>query len=154
MQQDHEAYFVDAFSAAKRPGSDRNDAVALQLAVALFKIPVSTREQYYLHGIPFEETYRHGPRILWEHQPWKLEESWVFDSTSSDIFEKIIRACGLDPTTCTHDELEEVDPYVVCPTCDEAQKDRATTKKVTPILNWSAVVSVELSAFISRTSLF
>lgn len=36
---------------------------------------------------------------------------------ASAVTAQIITACRMDPATCTHTTLEELDPYIICRTC-------------------------------------
>lgn len=65
------------------------------------------------------------------------DQGWEYDKISATISMKIISLCGLDSSLCTHTELEELDPYVVCLTC-------ASESNRLPTMKWDQAVSLPL----------
>jgi hypothetical protein len=55
---------------------------------------------------------------------------FVYDKTWASIIKSIIEACQLDPEICTHNDLDEMDPWVACLTC--CNGDISTSKEMYP----------------------
>lgn len=147
LRDNYVSYFVDAFSAAGRASTTRKGVDALQLAIAVFRTPIGTSSySTRTYGVKFEETYHSTTTwdsLRWARQPRAFDQWWAFDLTSSLVVEKIIQACGMDPGQCTHSQLEELDPYVVCPVCDDVEKTKAMDQSGVlsiPVLNWDSIV--------------
>ena len=139
LQRQYTSHFIGLLAQANSPVAGLWNAGALQLATALFTNTRQVGKDYVHHrAIPFEETFRcssfNDPDI-WKMQGWQVPQCWVFDYDASQIISNIIRSCGLDPTSCTHTELEAVDPFVICMECYKKHPNGQL-----PVFNWVETV--------------
>lgn len=77
----------------------------------------------------------------------EVDSSCQIDELASGVAAKIIEACGLDPWTCTHKMLDDLDPCVICVTCADIAKAQDKRKDFAPVITWSCAVSLPLFAF-------
>ncbi|KAF8314511.1 hypothetical protein DL93DRAFT_1073242 [Clavulina sp. PMI_390] len=109
---------------------------ALNLATSLFHRRIAIREDRGLPWLNCLRTSTLSAKIKFPSPldptaplPQLLACDIKFDSIASSITARIISACGLDPNTCTHEQLETLNPMVACAKCSdgpEASKYRLT----------------------------
>jgi len=63
-------------------------------------------------GRPSNPTDYFSTSLFWPSEYW-----WKFDEVSSQVIHQILIACQMDPSTTTVDELNDLNPQVVCETC-------------------------------------
>lgn len=152
VKHKYTSYFVQAFRASKvlilpSEATSHPPEHVLDLAICLFRSPPkrSVKEALsllYDHycGIPFHETFRASKAMTEFMMNRPMKRAWVFDRDSSVIIGEIVRGCGLDPITCTHDQLDQLDPFVICGVCVNSRAE--VDADSLPVMNWVAVVSI------------
>lgn len=69
--------------------------------------------------------------------PWSAD-ALVFDDKASQLVSKIVRACGMDPSTTTVNELDNRDPRVVCLKCTYGH--RCDGERSVEVRSWRVAV--------------
>lgn len=123
MQREIDEHFSQALPSYKTLREEMSTSEMLDLATSVFtdnpppRIGV-TIPQYC---IPYYLTYRIHNSMPYTSTGLQvsrdLKECWVYDRVSAAIIKEIVLGCGFDARTCTHAQLEEVEPYVFCLTC-------------------------------------
>ncbi|KAF8319043.1 hypothetical protein DL93DRAFT_267229 [Clavulina sp. PMI_390] len=89
----------------------------LNLAIVVFKTP---GHSWFRRGLPYRALrYTYSPLYDTNGEIGfkNLRVWWLFDDVGSTIIRKMVTLHGLDPGTCTHDDLDNAVDYVVCETC-------------------------------------
>ena len=67
--------------------------------------------------------------------PWNYRRELDFDPVQMRILTDVVRMCGLDPTTTTRAEMDDLDSIFECVQCNDERRGRAT-------MRWWGVVSM------------
>lgn len=135
-----ERCMVDHFSGAM--SKIQTSASSLDLAITLFQNPDQV-DSAPIRGWPYVDCVRVAgffptPHYLAGQNAGHFDpcpnfhKHCVFDTISSAVTAQIIAACGLNPATCTHATLEELDPFIVCLSC--TTKD---SNEFSPTMPWT-----------------
>ncbi|KAF8319041.1 hypothetical protein DL93DRAFT_2075341 [Clavulina sp. PMI_390] len=90
----------------------------LNLAIVVFRTP---GQNWMKRGVPYY-ALRHSGSFYNENGEISveyLESQWSFDNTGSSIMRQMVILHGMDPSTCTHYELDGVAEYVLCEVCGD-----------------------------------
>lgn len=94
----------------------------------------------YIGIKPHEDQYpfKHIPEYQWP-------DGWFeFDVMTSAVISRILGACGMDSASTTLEELEKLDPRIVCLTCAEKTKPGSIYG---PTMTWKRAVGVFAFSF-------
>lgn len=104
----------------------QTDLASLSLTTSLFQ----SARPYGSSGIPYAECIRNPGLFLFSCEshmsspnfsPFQTVDDFCsFDQLASVIAAQIITACKLDPASCTHSALEELNPQVTCVLCSKS----------------------------------
>lgn len=133
------------------PGNHNQSSTSLELATSLFRSTISFSRKSF--GIPYKESLRFRqffPSVDYPNSrnsarlnPLDVlsdaNKFFEFDELSSAVTTQIVTACGMDPKSCTHAMLEDLDPYVVCVAC--TQRDGFNGNRLT--MPWTQAVRVQ-----------
>lgn len=124
-------------------GEDLTGSQILDLAVSVFRctkdhtvghffprlldyFPVRTKAEATVQATP------HQQELDWPHKDW-----YTFDSITSSVVRQILIACGANPSNTTREQLDEMDPRVVCMTCAAAKSPPSIYG---PTMSWKRAV--------------
>lgn len=133
MRQAMEACCSRMLPSYERLTASMSTKKILNLATSLFWDKASPYSP--IRGLPYHLLHRrssaavHAGGLLTE----ALSEVWVYDDVSASIVRTILSLCALDLGTCTHAQLDEADPYVVCLNCPP--------QSAMPTMKWEQAVS-------------
>lgn len=140
----------DAVEAIKRSMEEhfraaipKTSVSSLDLATSIFQ-NVDSIYSAPRRGLPYTECLRTANLFFTPHylagqdaalfDPCpNFDKLCTFDTISSAVTAQIVTACGLDPATCTHTTLEELDPFIVCLKCPTA----VDSKEFRPTMRWT-----------------
>lgn len=129
MRSHLQTYFAELLPSYDSMKHSMTHEDMLELATSVFQ----GQHPRAVNCLPYHLTYRGTDTMPYTSQynanSPSLEQCWHYDKVSAAILKDIILKCGLDPTTCTHEQLEEADAYVVCLPCCEAGSQYGPTMK-------------------------
>ncbi|KAF8313236.1 hypothetical protein DL93DRAFT_1184849 [Clavulina sp. PMI_390] len=114
-------HFVNLIQSQPQLSWSQSCPDALNLAIVLFKC---LEQQSTTYGTPYRVLHRNSfydtiPYSNGDVDIQKLSTMWSFDDTGSALARKIVLLYGLEPSTCTHDELDDAAGYILCEVCED-----------------------------------